>query len=205
MTSESDQNELPPLVYLGQRALMRPQDPVPEQQLGSHGFQRCLRVLADCMRAYGGIGIAAPQIGWNTRVFCVGIDGSSPRYPGAAPIPFEYWINPWIKTSSESNNWTWEGCLSVPGIRGWVGRPAEVVATGLDESGASKERLIDGFAARVFQHELDHLDGILYPTRVEDPRWLVPDASLEKQFDWPPDWPSAGARKTVSGELSGIP
>ena len=173
-------------------------------QLSSGDLQQRLELLATCMRAYGGIGIAAPQIGWNARVFCLGISGDSTRYPGAEPIAFEYWINPRIKTNSESVNWSWEGCLSVPGMRGWVQRPAEVVAIGLDENGASKERLIDGFAARVFQHELDHLDGVLYTSRVEDPKWLLPDASLAQQSDWSPGWPSVGARNTASGELSEI-
>ena len=202
MTRELDQHELPPLVFLGQPALMRPQEPVTKRALASLDFQHQLQVLAKCMQHYGGIGIAAPQIGWNARVFCIGIDDDSARYPGAAPIPFEYWINPQIKTSSDSRNWAWEGCLSVPGMRGWVQRPAEVIATGLDENGASKERVFDGFAARVFQHEFDHLDGILYTSRVHNSGWLVPDASMAEQSDWPADWPSTGARTTGPGELS---
>jgi peptide deformylase len=205
MTSEAqDHQPLPSLVYLGQQSLMRVSDPVNEQQIKQTSFQQQLETLARCMTAYGGIGIAAPQIGWNARVFCIGIDEQSSRYPNAELIPFEYWINPQISSSSKRSNWAWEGCLSVPGMRGWVQRPVEILVNGMDENGDRKERQYDGFAARVFQHEFDHLDGVLYPEKVADPGRLIPEVSLARQADWPADWPSRGARQTAPGELSDI-
>lgn len=126
---------------------------------------------------------------------------SNPRYPAAAEIPLQYWINPEITWFSDETNWMWEGCLSVPGMRGWVERPAAVVLRGLDETGQVCERRLEGLAARVAQHELDHLDGILFPHRVPGPEFLVPQASMDARDGWGTDWPSPGSYKTRLGEL----
>uniref|UniRef100_A0A7S2G3S3 Peptide deformylase n=1 Tax=Octactis speculum TaxID=3111310 RepID=A0A7S2G3S3_9STRA len=157
------------------------------------------------MSVHGGIGIAAPQVGWWTRVFCFGIDDSNERYPAANPIPFSMWINPEIDTSAcHETNWMWEGCLSVPGMRGWVERPSECILRGLDENGKLREVYLDGLSARIAQHEFDHLDGILFPQRTPGLEFIVPAASFEEKDRWAPQWPSEGSRSTALGELSPV-
>ncbi|CAK0848630.1 unnamed protein product [Prorocentrum cordatum] len=153
------------------------------------------------MGVYGGIGIAAPQIGWWTRAMCFGINGSNPRYPDAGSVPFQFWVNPEIVWSSSDTNWMWEGCLSVPGMRGWVERPKEVRLRGLDERGVEREVSMSGLEARVAQHELDHLDGTLFPERVTGARFLVPQQVFDAREGWAEDWPSPGSRRTGPGGL----
>ena len=200
-TSMETNEPLPELVLIGNPRLMQPQL---ELGAGSEDLADRLRVLALCMDHYQGIGIAAPQIGWWVRAFCIGIRTSSDRYPGADPIPFRYWINPRIVSRGRDVCYAWEGCLSVPGMRGWVGRPRRISVEGWDEEGNHCSLDLDGFAARVFQHEFDHLDGILFPQRVEHPRWLLPNAAVARQEEWPENWPSAGARITGPGQLSEV-
>lgn len=199
-----DGEEIPRLCYLGNEKLMNKQTLVSKEDMMSGAFQRQLTMLRKAMKHYGGIGIAAPQVGWWTRVFCFGIDGNNPRYSTAKPIPFTYWINPEITWFSNETNWMWEGCLSVPGLRGWVERPAEIIIRGLDEHGAPKEERLNGLSARIFQHELDHLDGILFSQRVSDKKFLFPQASIDTKDSWAKDWPSPGSYKTNLGELSDI-
>lgn len=196
---------IPPLRYLGDKQLMQQQPPVTKEQLQSREFQQKLAMLPNAMKEYGGIGIAAPQVGWWARVFCFGIDGTNPRYPNANDLPLTMWINPKITwPSKETTNWMWEGCLSVPGMRGWVERPSEIILSGWDEKGVEREpRHLVGLAARIAQHELDHLDGILFPTCVPDEHFLVPQASMEARGGWEEDWPSPGSYKTPLGELCG--
>ncbi|MDJ0654854.1 MAG: peptide deformylase [Xanthomonadales bacterium] len=192
---------LPSLVNYGQPTLMRVQDPVSDSDIAADAFQQRLQVLRHCMIAYQGIGIAAPQVGWNARVFCMGIEDSSDRYPGADRVPFAFWINPRI-TAASGRNWAWEGCLSVPGMRGWIARPSTIEVSGLDHRGQTVQCRLDGFAARVFQHEYDHLDGVLFPMRVSHSRFLVPELALVERSSWNDDWPSVGSRKTEPGQLS---
>lgn len=192
---------IPRLVLLGEASLMRPSQEVDPATVTGDEFRSQLIVLKAAMAHYGGIGIAAPQIGWDARVFCLGLEESQ-RYPDADPIPFSYWINPRIEAASESTCWTWEGCLSVPGMRGWVQRPTSITVVGLDQWGQEKRLDLSAFAARVFQHEFDHLDGILYPQRVEDLRFLVSDALISQRQRWAPDYPSEAARTTPFGDLS---
>ena len=123
--------------------------------------------MKDTMEAYDGAGLAAPQIGVSLRVMIFGID-TNPRYPDVEPVPMTTLVNPEFTILSELTESGWEGCLSVPGMRGIVSRPAHLRYRGSDEFGKRIEREVSGFHARVFQHECDHLDGILYPDRVED-------------------------------------
>ena len=123
--------------------------------------------LFDTMKAMEGAGLAAPQIGVDLRVVIFGFN-ASPRYPDAPPIPETVLVNPVLTPLSDEMEDGWEGCLSVPGLRGVVPRYRWLRYTGVDARGQSIDRTVSGFHARVVQHECDHLDGILYPMRVKD-------------------------------------
>lgn len=123
--------------------------------------------MRDTMKEYEGAGLAAPQIGVPLRVVIFGVE-RNPRYPDAEPVPYTEILNPLIVPLSDEMEEGWEGCLSVPGLRGVVSRHARIGYTGFDPKGRKIEREARGFHARVVQHECDHLDGILYPMRVRD-------------------------------------
>jgi peptide deformylase len=131
-----------------------------------HGL---VRDLIDTMAAANGAGLAAIQIGAPVRVVVFGVD-VNPRYPDAAPVPFTVLVNPEITPLGAEREAGWEGCLSVPGMRGLVPRYTEIRYSGCDQFGRPIDRTVTGFHARVVQHECDHLDGILYPQRIEDMR-----------------------------------
>lgn len=126
-----------------------------------------LKDMFDTMAARQGAGLAAPQIGIGLRVVVFGLD-RNPRYPGAEAVPTTILVNPEIEILSADMEDGWEGCLSIPGMRGWVPRHAHIRYRGRDEHGRRYEREVRGFHARVVQHECDHLDGILYPMRMPD-------------------------------------
>ena len=141
--------------------------------------------MEDTMRALNGAGIAAPQIGVSLRVVIFEMQ-ENPRYPHVAPIPFTVLINPRLDLIGEEMEEGWEGCLSVPGLRGVVPRYRRLHYHGLDAHGHSFERSVEGFHARVVQHEVDHLDGILFPQRVEDmTRFGFEDALLGQMVPTP--------------------
>lgn len=123
--------------------------------------------MQDTMAHMNGAGIAAPQIGVSLRVVIFGV-GSNPRYPDAEQVPYTVLINPVLNPVGEVMEEGWEGCLSVPGMRGVVPRYTRLHYTGFDQYGKPIDRLVSGFHARVVQHECDHLDGILYPMRIRD-------------------------------------
>ncbi len=126
-----------------------------------------LEDLWDTMAAENGAGLAAPQIGVLKRVVVFGYQ-ENPRYPDAPPVPETVLINPLITPLDESIEDGWEGCLSVPGMRGLVPRYQHIRYQGMDAQGNEIDREVSGFHARVVQHECDHLDGILYPLRITD-------------------------------------
>lgn len=193
---------VPPLVHLGNPDLMRPQPAIPVQDVTSGEMRARLATLKAAMTEHGGIGIAAPQIGWWARAMCFGVEQGNPRYAKAAPVPFQMWINPKVTWASAETNWLWEGCLSVPGLRGWVERPRDVRMEGLDEFGKTRIANLTGLPARIAQHELDHLDGVLFPQRVASASFLVPQVTMDIQRDWPVDWPSPGSNQAGPGVLS---
>ncbi len=123
--------------------------------------------MEDTMQHMNGAGIAAPQIGVSLRVVIFGV-GSNPRYPDAEQVPYTVLINPVLNPVKDEMEDGWEGCLSVPGMRGVVPRYTRLHYTGFDQYGKPIDRLVSGFHARVVQHECDHLDGILYPMRIRD-------------------------------------
>jgi len=123
--------------------------------------------MRDTMAHLNGAGLAAPQIGVGLRVVIFGVR-SNPRYPGVEEVPDTVLINPVITPLSEDLDDGWEGCLSVPGMRGVVPRFRRLRYSGFDERGVPFTRVVEGFHARVVQHECDHLDGVLYPMRIRD-------------------------------------
>jgi peptide deformylase len=125
--------------------------------------------MDETMRALSGAGIAAPQIGVSARVVIFELE-DNPRYPHVAPVPYTVLVNPLITALTAEQDEGWEGCLSVPGMRGLVPRFRRVRYRGFDLEGKPIDRTVDGFHARVVQHEVDHLDGILFPQRVRDLR-----------------------------------
>ena len=160
---------------MSERAVLRYGDPRLHQvstalnEIEAARLQVLLEDMWDTMHARGGVGIAAPQIGEFVSVVVFGMNHSE-RYPQAPPIPRTVLINPIVEPLDDLMEEAWEGCLSVPGMRGLVPRYQRIRYRGVDENGAPLEREVDGFHARVVQHECDHLDGILYPMRVADLR-----------------------------------
>ena len=124
--------------------------------------------MFDTMHAADGAGLAATQIGVLKRIMIFGVE-SNPRYPDVESVPTTVLINPEFSVISDEVVGFWEGCLSVPGMRGYVERRARIRYRGFDQYGTLLEREADGFEAVVFQHEVDHLDGILYPDRISEP------------------------------------
>jgi peptide deformylase len=139
----------------------------PVGRFGTPELENLLTDMQDTMRNLNGAGLAAPQIGVGLRVVIFGFE-HNPRYPDAESVPFTILINPQITPLGETLDEDWEGCLSVPGMRGLVPRYRELRYTGFDAAGASIDRTVKHFHARVVQHEVDHLDGILYPRRIRD-------------------------------------
>lgn len=137
------------------------------QQFDTPELRALLQDMQDTMQAMNGAGIAAPQIGVSQQVVMFGV-GKNPRYPDAEQVPFTILVNPRITPLGDEKEDGWEGCLSVPGMRGLVPRYAKIRYVGFDEKGQPIDRIAEGFHARVVQHECDHLAGILYPMRIED-------------------------------------
>ena len=125
--------------------------------------------MLDTMRALDGAGLAAPQIGVALQVVIFGVD-HNPRYPDAESVPFTVLVNPVLEPVGDEMEEGWEGCLSVPGMRGLVPRFAALRYRGYDQYGVAINRTVSGFHARVVQHECDHLAGVLYPMRIQDLR-----------------------------------
>jgi peptide deformylase len=140
---------------------------LPVREFGTPALEDLLTDMRDTMRELNGAGLAAPQIGVGLRVVIFGIE-FNPRYPEAEPVPFTVLINPTLTPLGETQDEGWEGCLSVPGMRGLVPRYRELRYTGQDAAGNPIDRTVKDFHARVVQHEVDHLDGILYPRRIRD-------------------------------------
>jgi peptide deformylase len=141
----------------------------PLQQFGTPELEALLRDMQDTMAALNGAGLAAPQIGVPLRVVMFGVERNA-RYPDAEPVPFTVLCNPQLTPLGDEMEDGWEGCLSVPGLRGLVPRHLRLRYSGFDPQGGRIEREAEGFHARVVQHECDHLDGILYPMRIRDLR-----------------------------------
>ncbi len=155
------------VLRMGDPRLLARSEPVDD--FDSPQLAALLADMQDTMDHLDGAGLAAPQIGVALRVVIFGF-GANPRYPEAEPVPLTVLINPEFLSFSDEQEEDWEGCLSVPGLRGRVPRWKRLHYAGYDFTGQRFEREVEGFHARVVQHECDHLDGILYPMRMTDMR-----------------------------------
>ena len=154
------------ILKMGDARLLRIAQPVP--QFDTDPIHLLVSDMFDTMRAVNGAGLAAPQIGVDLQLVIFGTDAPNPRYPDAPLVPRTVLLNPVITPVGSDEEDGWEGCLSVPGLRGVVPRFSKIRYTGFDQYGDPIDRTVDGFHARVVQHEVDHLLGKLYPMRVRD-------------------------------------
>lgn len=153
------------ILKMGDSRLLRQAEPV--QQFATPELEALIADMFDTMWADNGAGLAAPQIGVNLQLVIFGFKKNT-RYPDAPEVPETVLINPTLTPLGDATEEAWEGCLSVPGLRGVVPRWSKLRYTGFDQSGNSIDRTVDGFHARVVQHECDHLTGVLYPMRIKD-------------------------------------
>jgi len=170
-----------PILRMGDPRLFQRSQPV--ERLGTPELKTLVADMRETMVAASGAGLAAPQIGVLLRVVIFGFDHNE-RYPDAEPVPYTEIVNPVLTPLDQEMEEDWEGCLSVPGLRGRVPRYSRLRYSGFDPDGRAIEREVSGFHARVVQHECDHLDGVLYPMRMRDLRLLgftdvlFPDAAV---------------------------
>lgn len=155
-----------PILKMGDPRLLRVAQPV--TAFDTPELHRLVADMQETMEAVNGAGLAAPQIGVDLQLVIFGSGLPNPRYPGAPVVPRTVLINPVITPVGEEEEEGWEGCLSVPGLRGVVPRWQRIRYQGFAPDGSAIEREVEGFHARVVQHECDHLQGVLYPMRVRD-------------------------------------
>lgn len=153
------------ILYMGDPRLLATASPI--TAFDTPELHTLIEDLMDTMQAENGAGLAAPQIGVGLRVVVFGFEANS-RYPDMDAVPQTVLVNPIIEPLSDEQNDDWEGCLSVPGLRGLVPRYTHIRYSGFDHHGVAIQREAQGFHARVVQHECDHLDGVLYPQRMTD-------------------------------------
>ena len=154
------------ILKMGDERLLRIAKSVP--QFDTDDVHLLVSDMFETMHAVNGAGLAAPQIGVDLQLVIFGTDAPNPRYPDAPPVPRTVLLNPVITPIGDAEQEDWEGCLSVPGLRGVVPRWAKIRYQGVDQYGDPIDRTVEGFHARVVQHECDHLVGKLYPMRVRD-------------------------------------
>lgn len=167
-----------PICRLGNPFLRKISDKLTKQEVLSEEFTQLKRDLYDSMKHYGGIGIAAPQIGVTSQVALIELTPMN-RYGAEISLPLTYFINPEIEILSDSKEGNWEGCLSIPGLRGYVERPNHIQITYYDENFVKQSFEAKGFLAVVIQHELDHLFGRLYIDHIKDMSLL----SYQEEFE----------------------
>ncbi len=174
-----------PVLKMGDPRLWQRAEAV--RSFGTPELHALIADMEETMHALDGAGLAAPQIGVGLRVVIFGFEDNA-RYPDVGSVPYTVLINPVLEPLSDEIEEGWEGCLSVPGLSGWVPRWRYLRYTGFDPLGRAIDRSVDGFHARVVQHENDHLDGILYPMRIRDlTRFGFSEALFPDDADRPKD------------------
>lgn len=170
------------IIRMGHPNLRRVAQPVPDALIGSEELARLVDDMVDTLHDYGGIGLAAPQIDEDLRLAIIEIPGGESRYGEIEAMPLTTFINPVITVNDQAAAGFWEGCLSVPGLRGYVERPQDITINYTTMSGGNEVLSLSGFWATVFQHEFDHLDGHLYIDRMTDPTKLVFEEEFTKHW-----------------------
>lgn len=168
------------IIRMGHPILRRRARPLEVEEIGSDVVQRLVVDMIDTLHDYGGIGLAAPQVAEPIRLAIVELPGGPSRYGELPRVPLTAFVNPEIEVLDPATAGYWEGCLSVPGLRGFVERPQHIRVRALTLSGERLEMTFQGFPATVFQHEFDHLDGTLYVDRITDPTRLVFEEEFER-------------------------
>lgn len=168
------------IIRMGHPGLRVVAEPVSLELLESDGFARLLEDMLDTLEDYGGIGLAATQIDEPLRVALIDLPGGPSRYGELPRIPATFFVNPKIIVVDGASASYWEGCLSVPGLRGLVERPQHIQVEALNLEGITMNYEFEGFAATVFQHEFDHLDGRLYVDHIQTPGHLAFDEEFER-------------------------
>lgn len=157
-----------PVLTIGNPLLRRVARDLAPEEMRTPWFHALLRDMIETMHHEEGIGIAAPQVGESVQVAVIEIDSDSARYPGQEPFGQRVFVNPRVTVLDDAEQGFWEGCLSVPNLRGFVERPRRIRVDYLDQDGHPRAIEAEGFLATVFQHELDHLQGVLYVDRIRD-------------------------------------
>ncbi|MFP6797104.1 MAG: peptide deformylase [Pseudomonadales bacterium] len=161
------------IIRMGHPTLRRKAEPIANEMIGSASLSSLITDMKDTLRDYGGIGLAAPQIDELIQLAIIDLPGGQSRYGELEALPLTVCINPVVTTLDTATTGYWEGCLSVPGLRGFVERPQRIRMAYTDTDGARLEREFSDFHATVVQHEIDHLRGILYVDHILDPSLLV--------------------------------
>ena len=156
-----------------------------KEEIGSDEIQRLISDMIETMGEYGGIGLAAPQVHHPIRLAIIELEDDNPRYPGQGNSGLKILINPKMTVLDDETQGFWEGCLSVPEMRGLVYRPRKIQVDYVDPSGKPQQIIAEGFLATVYQHELDHLDGVLYVDRLHDTKKFAFLEEYERY--WTPD------------------
>lgn len=168
------------IIRMGHPTLRRAATAVAPEQIGTDELHLLVEDMIDTLHDYGGIGLAAPQIDVPLRLAIVEMSGGPSRYGEIPALPLTVFVNPTIEVLDPATAGYWEGCLSVPGLRGFVERPQHIRVKALDLEGHPRQFELRGFPATVFQHEFDHLDGRLYIDRITDTRKLVFEEEFER-------------------------
>ncbi|MBT3982166.1 MAG: peptide deformylase [Bacteriovoracaceae bacterium] len=167
------------IIRMGNPILRQAAQDVAADEIGSGPLNQFIEDMIETMHEAKGLGLAAPQVGVSKNLVLIEIPNDSERYPGLEEFGLQVLINPKIKLLDKKKEGFWEGCLSIPGLRGYVRRPRKIEVKYLDHEGNPQEIVADDFLATVFQHEVDHLRGKLYIDRIEDTRKLV----FEREYD----------------------
>ncbi|MEM7080767.1 MAG: peptide deformylase [Pseudomonadota bacterium] len=163
------------IIRMGHPTLRQRAPEVPPADIGSAALSALVEDMVDTLHDAGGIGLAAPQIDEPLRLMIIDMPGGPSRYGEIEALPLTVFINPKVKVLDASTAGHWEGCLSVPGLRGYVERPQKVQVDFIDMAGQAQQLILDGFRATCLQHEFDHLEGRLYIDLIQDTRKLAYD------------------------------
>ena len=171
------------IIRMGHPTLRRVSRELKVEEIGSDEVHRLVADMIDTLHDYGGIGLAAPQVNEPIRLAIIEIPGGQTRYGDIDSLPLTVFVNPHIEVLNTTTAGFWEGCLSVPGLRGFVERPQHVKVTSKNLRGEEQNHEFEGFLATVFQHEFDHLDGKLYIDHITDLTKLVFETEYERYVD----------------------